>query len=72
MQVKAESLVKADPRWQEAMHKRGVTDFEHVMIDPWPGVKGDGKDRGQVPAALESAHRDKNFHALVYYWVGWS
>ncbi len=28
--------VKADPRWQEAMRKRGVTDFEHVMIDPCP------------------------------------
>ena len=43
-----------------------------VMIDPWPGVKGDGRDRGKVSPALESAHRDKNFHALVYYWVGWS
>lgn len=43
-----------------------------VMIDPWPGVTGDGKDRGKLSPALESAHRDKNFHALVYYWVGWS
>jgi primary-amine oxidase len=34
--ARAESLVKEDPRWQEAMHKRGVTDFEHVMLDPWP------------------------------------
>jgi hypothetical protein len=42
------------------------------MIDPWPGIKGDGTDRGKVPATLESAHKDKNFHALVYYWVGWS
>ena len=43
-----------------------------VMIDPWPGVKGDLTDRGKVSAALESAHRDKSFHTLVYYWVGWS
>jgi hypothetical protein len=47
-------------------------DEELVMIDPWPGVKGDAKDRGKLSPALESAHRDKNFHALVYFWVGWS
>ncbi|MEP9385136.1 primary-amine oxidase [Nocardioides sp. KR10-350] len=28
--------VKKDPRWQEAMRKRGVTDFDLVMVDPWP------------------------------------
>jgi hypothetical protein len=47
-------------------------DEELVMIDPWPGITGGGKDRGKVPAALESAHKDMSFHALVYYWVGWS
>lgn len=47
-------------------------DEELVMIDPWPGVTRPGADRGKVPAALEAAHRDKSFHALVYYWVGWS
>ncbi|HMG22289.1 MAG TPA: hypothetical protein VK607_13250, partial [Kofleriaceae bacterium] len=47
-------------------------DEELVMIDPWPGVIGEAKDRGKVPSVLEAAHRDKNFHALVYYWVGWS
>jgi hypothetical protein len=46
-------------------------DEDLVMIDPWPGVKG-GKERGKVSPALEAAHREKNFHALVYYWVGWS
>ena len=34
----AERLLKGDERWQEAMRKRGVTDFEHVMIDPWPAA----------------------------------
>ncbi|QYN33504.1 primary-amine oxidase [Pseudonocardia sp. DSM 110487] len=33
-----ERLLKADERWQDAMRKRGVTDFEHVMIDPWPAA----------------------------------
>jgi primary-amine oxidase len=30
-----EATVKKDARWQEAMRRRGVTDFGHVMIDPW-------------------------------------
>jgi hypothetical protein len=43
-----------------------------VMIDPWPGVIGDAPDRGAVPPALDSAHRDRSYHSLIYYWVGWS
>jgi hypothetical protein len=43
-----------------------------VMIDPWPGVLGGARDRAKVPPGIESAHRERNFHALVYYWVGWS
>ncbi len=30
-----EAAVRADPRWQEAMRKRGVTDFDLAMVDPW-------------------------------------
>src|SRR5919202_413032 len=30
-----EEVVKNDPRWQEAMRKRGVEDFDLAMIDPW-------------------------------------
>ncbi len=43
-----------------------------VMIDPWPGVANNARDRSAVPAVLEAAHRDKGSHALVYFWVGWS
>ncbi len=43
-----------------------------VMIDPWPGVVGGAKDRGPVHKDIELAHKARNFHALVYYWVGWS
>ena len=32
----AEEAVRADPRWQEAMRKRGVTDFSLAVIDTWP------------------------------------
>jgi len=30
-----DQVAKADIRWQEAMKKRGITDFENVIIDGW-------------------------------------
>ena len=36
--LNVERLLKADERWQAAMRKRGVTEFEHIMIDPWPAA----------------------------------
>jgi primary-amine oxidase len=31
-------IVRADAAWQDAMRKRGITDFAQVMVDPWaPG-----------------------------------
>jgi hypothetical protein len=48
-----------------------TADEQMIMIDPWPG-DDPSKDRGPVSKALESAHRDRGFHALVFYWVGWS
>ncbi|HEY0812278.1 MAG TPA: primary-amine oxidase [Pseudonocardia sp.] len=30
-----EEIVQNDPRWQEAMRRRGVEDFSLAMIDPW-------------------------------------
>ncbi len=49
-----------------------TTDEGLVMIDPWPGVTGNAKDRDKVPVTIDIAHRDRGSHALVYYWVGWS
>ncbi|BAZ51327.1 copper amine oxidase [Nostoc sp. NIES-4103] len=35
----ATQVVKADPRWQAAMQKRGITDFDQVKINCWaPGI----------------------------------
>ncbi len=31
-----QAVVKADLQWQEAMRKRGITDFNSVQIEPWP------------------------------------
>jgi primary-amine oxidase len=51
----AEDLVRADPRWQAAMVKRGVTDFSLGMIDPWssPNVgSGLGPEDGRFVRPL--------------------
>jgi primary-amine oxidase len=51
----AEDVVRADPRWQEAMRRRGVTDFSLCMIDPWsaPNVAlGLGPDDGRFVRPL--------------------
>lgn len=70
-----------DPTGDTVAHAVGVTidrldpkdrDEDLVMIDPWPGVVGDAQDRVKLSPALESAHRERNFQALVYYWNGWS
>lgn len=43
-------IVKADPRWQAAMKKRGITDFGKVWIDVW--ANGHLVPKGQEGARL--------------------
>jgi primary-amine oxidase len=31
----SEDVVRSDPRWQEAMRRRGIEDFSLCMLDPW-------------------------------------
>jgi primary-amine oxidase len=64
----AEEVVRNDPRWQAAMRKRGVTDFEHVMIDPWSiGYFGpeDGAEEGRFVRPLtwvrNGSHDDNGY-----------
>jgi primary-amine oxidase len=33
--LECERACKADPAWQAAMRKRGITDFDLCMVDPW-------------------------------------
>jgi primary-amine oxidase len=66
--VIAEDLVRADPRWQEAMRRRGVTDFSVCMIDPWstPNVAPDlGPSDGRFvsPLTFVGAGPDDNAYA---------
>jgi len=58
--VATEEAVRQDPRWQEAMRRRGVTDFGMVMIDPWSvGYNGpeDGADQGRFLRPLTWVRR---------------
>ena len=46
--VDCEAAVRADPRWQEAMRKRGVTDLSLAMVDSWSaGNFGFPQDEGR-------------------------
>ena len=40
----AAEAVKADPRWLEALTRRGVTDVAHVEVQPWPPGYTDSRD----------------------------
>src|SRR5215471_21369530 len=56
----SEEIVRNDPRWQEAMRKRGVTDFQNVMIDPWSlGYNGpdDAPDKGRLVRPITFVRR---------------
>jgi primary-amine oxidase len=34
--ILAVDALKKDPRWQEAMRRRGIEDLDAVQVDPWP------------------------------------
>lgn len=39
-----EAAVKADAKWRAALEKRGITEFDKAIVDPWSvGVYGDEK-----------------------------
>jgi primary-amine oxidase len=66
--VAAEEAVRRDPRWQAAMRRRGVDDFERTMIDTWPlGYNGpeDDPERGRFlrPLTWVRARPDDNAYA---------
>ncbi|MGQ0540379.1 MAG: primary-amine oxidase [Blastocatellia bacterium] len=47
-----DELVRADERWQAAMKRRGITDFEKVAIDGWAVGQVDGKFQGRLLRGL--------------------
>ncbi len=61
-----EEITRADPRWQEAMRKRGVTDFSLAMIDPWAAGSDpeDPKGRRLIrPLTFVRSKEDDNGYA---------
>ena len=53
-----ETLAKADPRWQAAMKKRGITDFENAIVDGW--AMG-------LMSEKEKASRKRLMRGVTYY-----
>ncbi|WP_232827663.1 primary-amine oxidase [Jiangella endophytica] len=50
-----EGLVRQDPRWQQAMRDRGVTDFSLAVVDKWAGGytgPQDAPDRRRIARPL--------------------
>jgi primary-amine oxidase len=46
------AIVKEDARWQEAMRKRGITDFDKVQIDTWAAGQLSARHKGRLLRAL--------------------
>jgi primary-amine oxidase len=65
----AEDIVRKDPRWQEAMRRRGITDFDLCMIDPWstPNVElGVGPDDGRFVSPLTWVRDDPDDNGYAH------
>lgn len=46
----AEQVIRADPRWREALRRRGIDDPDLAMIDVWPsGYTGPADDPRSAP-----------------------
>lgn len=58
-----ENAVKADPRWRAALERRGITQFDKAIVDPWSvGAYGDEKwpDRRLAQALSYIRESDKD------------
>ncbi|HET8774416.1 MAG TPA: primary-amine oxidase, partial [Thermoanaerobaculia bacterium] len=62
----APDLIKADPRFIEAMKKRGITDLSKVKVDAWaPGYLGDLADGSRIVRTIFFYHdeEDSNWYS---------
>ena len=65
----AEDVVRKDPRWQDAMRKRGIDNFDLCMIDPWstPNVEpGVGPDDGRFVSPLTWVRDDPDDNGYAH------
>ena len=62
-----EAVVRADPRWQEAVRRRGITDLDRCMVDPWAcgytGADDDPRRRLAKPLTFVRPTADGNGYA---------
>jgi primary-amine oxidase len=57
----APDIIKADPRFIEAMKKRGITDLSKVKVDAWaPGYLGDMADGSRIVRTIFFFHDDED------------
>src|SRR5262249_46810562 len=49
--TQAEDLVRRDPEFQAALAKRGITDFDGIQIDAWPGGNYGNPEEGELRLA---------------------
>ncbi len=57
---RATLALRADPGWQAAMLRRGITDFDKVQIDPWPtGNFGNPLEEGRRIARCICFYREE-------------
>lgn len=62
----APDLIKADPRFIEAMKKRGITDLSKIKVDAWaPGYLGDLADGSRIVRTIFFYHdeEDSNWYS---------
>ncbi|HXQ43955.1 MAG TPA: primary-amine oxidase [Acidimicrobiales bacterium] len=58
--------VRADPRWQEAMRRRGIDDFAKVEVEPWPAGRfglpeENGRRLGRAISYLREEPEDNQY-----------
>jgi Cu2+-containing amine oxidase len=56
--AKLSELVKRDARWQAAMRRRGISDFEKVSVDGWAVGEVDSRFTGRLMRALSYLKED--------------
>ena len=64
-----DEVVRKDPRWQEALRKRGVTDFELAVTDAWSAGYYSDKDdpaKGRVCRPLTWIRPGPGEHIYAY------
>ncbi len=65
--LECEQVVKAQPDFQAALHKRGITDLDLVMVEPWPagyyGPEDAPTRRLSRPIVFVRSAPDDNGHA---------